>query len=90
MSVFIPKGSVLRDLAILGVTAEGTLIKQKRECTCICIVVYPVHSVFSICLSVSQSVCLLTDWLSNDYVHNFFTDFHKILHAAQKCGRFDT
>jgi len=35
-------------------------------------------------------VCLSTDRLSNDYVRNsLFTDFHQILHAAQKCGCFE-
>jgi len=54
------------------------------------IIVYPMHWIDpQISFSVGQSVRLLKDRLSNDYVHNkFFTNFHEILHAAQKCGRF--
>jgi len=41
-------------------------------------------------LSFCQSVCLWTDRLSIERLRtHFFTDFHQILHAAQKCGRFD-
>ena len=40
-------------------------------------------------LSVSQSVCVSVNRSVVERLRpQFFTDFHEILHAAQKCGRF--
>ena len=39
--------------------------------------------------SVSQSVCVFVNRSVVERLRpQFFTDFHEILHAAQKCGRF--
>jgi len=39
--------------------------------------------------SVSQSVCVSVNRSVVERLRQqFFTDFHEILHAAQKCGRF--
>jgi len=54
------------------------------------IFVYPMHWIdplisffrLSVCVSVNRSVV-------KRLRPQFFTDFHQILHAAQKCGRFD-
>ena len=49
----------------------------------------PSNQFFSVCHSVSQYVCQRTDRLHVERLRpQFFTDFHEILHAAQKCGRF--
>ena len=55
--------------------------------------VYPMHldrpSNQFFRLSVSQSVCVFVDRSVVERLRQqFFTDFHEILHAAQKCGRF--
>jgi len=55
-----------------------------------CTIVYPMHwidpqiSFFpSVCLCVSEQMVL------ERLRPKFFTDFHEILHAAQKCGRIN-
>ena len=60
------------------------------------IVVYPMHldrpsnQFFpSVSQSVSQSVCVFVNRSVVERLRpQFFTDFHEILHASQKCGHF--
>jgi len=62
----------------------------------IIIIVYPMHwidpqiSFFrrSVCVSVNRSVVERSVNRHTDTSTNFFTDFHEILHTAQKCGHF--
>ena len=58
-----------------------------------CFIVYPMHWIDPLisffCLSVSQSVCVSVNRSVVERLRpQFFTDFHEILRAAQKCGRF--
>ena len=45
----------------------------------------PSNQFFSVCLS----VCVCEQMVLERLRPQFFTDFHEILHAAQKCGRID-
>ena len=55
------------------------------------VIVYPMHLIDPVGLvRFFPSVCVFVNRSVLERLRpQFFTDFHQILHAAQKCGRFD-
>ena len=75
---------------LLKTCVSGSLIQVLR----LSLVVYPVHWIDPLIsfyrLSVCQSVCVSVNRSVVERLRpQFFTDFHEIVQAAQKCGRID-
>jgi len=52
-------------------------------------IVYPMHWIDPLISFFRLSVCVFVNRSVVERLRQqFFTDFHEILHAAQKCGRF--
>ena len=72
-------------LRILAVSRLHLIDPSSIEHNSACYIVYPLHLIdnhFGFCVSVHRSVV-------ERIRPQFFTDFHIILHAAQKCGCFE-
>ena len=66
------------------------IVSQKKDTTQPpMIIVYPMHWIDPLISFFRQSVCVFVNRSVVERLRQqFFTDFHEILHAAQKCGRF--